>query len=332
MPGRADATENREGLEILLTPEDDDWHTPETSARYEHETVWFWFFSPEHRMGGWVYHYARPNLGLCGGTVMVFDDSAWIPIEVPYYVNYYNMPFDPAWDLRDMRFPNGTSIETVEPLKHYRIGYRDRGIIELALEWKECLPPWVSTYGTGKPRHIDHVGHVTGSLRLHGEDVPIDCYAMRDRTWQHVRPEAWKDGTGGIPYFNACAGPRLAWHGTAPDGYLVIDGVRRQLVESKYHRVRDPEHGFMREIHVEGTDRARRRFEAHGRSVARIAQHIPGVHGVVWVHLVEYELNGTRCWGKDQDAWPVHNWSAFYRRRILGLRDAREDQLHGAGI
>ncbi len=78
----------REGNEALL--DDDNFHVPESDHWWEHETFWFWFFNPERKLGCWSYHYVRPTIGVAGGGVFVFDDTAWFHMETPYYVNYTN--------------------------------------------------------------------------------------------------------------------------------------------------------------------------------------------------------------------------------------------------
>jgi hypothetical protein len=53
---------------------------------------------------------------------------------------------------------------------------------------------------------------------------------------------------------------------------------------------------------------------------------ISGVHGVCWQSLMHWSINGVDAWGDDQDAWPLHQWSAF-RRQQMGLHDARTPTL-----
>ena len=31
--------------------------------------------------------------------------------------------------------------------------------------------------------HVDQLGHVTGTMTLYGEQIDVDCFAMRDRSW-----------------------------------------------------------------------------------------------------------------------------------------------------
>ena len=99
-----------------------------------------------------------------------------------------------------LHLPEGERFEMLDPLEHYRITFADRDSIHLDLDWRAVGKPWVRvgpsptpTQGdqTRKPRHLDQFGHVTGNLLLHGETIPIDCYAMRDQSWWHLRPEQW---------------------------------------------------------------------------------------------------------------------------------------------
>lgn len=309
------------GNEKLLSASDDDFHAPPDDSWWFHETVWFWFFVPERKLGGWLYNYARPNIGVTGGGCWIWDDTAFSPSEVPYYANYSNLPLPAERDLRDFRFPSGTSVKVLEPLKRYRLRHSDRDWIRLELEFDAIMEPWVAADGDPpRARHFDQVGRVTGNLTLHGEELAIDCLAIRDRTWA-VRSERWKDGQ--IGYTNAAASAETAFLVNGADqvqgGYLMLDGVRRQLVSGTRKLERNTEHGYMQRITVEATDTDGRRLEASGESLSRMAMKIPGVHGVVWTSLVRWTVNGIPAWGEDQDAWPLAGWSAFRRQ----LRSAR---------
>src|SRR5918992_250048 len=59
------------------------------------------------------------------------------------------------------------------------------------LRYEGVMPPEPltavgSTFGSA--HHFDQVGRVRGSIVLHGDSLPIDCLAMRDRSWG-PRPE-----------------------------------------------------------------------------------------------------------------------------------------------
>jgi hypothetical protein len=336
MSTRSDEFVSQEGNESLI--DDDNFHDPETGNWWEHETIWFWWFNPERKLGCWIYHYIRPNIGVAGGGVLLFDDTAWFHMETPYYLNYSNTQLPAERDLRDFTFPGGSRIQMLEPLQRYRLSFADRDTIRYDLDWQAIMPPWVrvaapldmSRPGEGsgerKPRHLDQFGHVTGQLVLHGEEIPIDCLAMRDRSWWHLRPEPWKSGGGRSNYITAAASPETAFFGCGPGGFLVLDGVRKPLVRGSKRRERDPEHGFVRRLHIEAVDTEGRELEVEGESVSRMAMPISGAHGVCWQSLMRYTINGIPAWGDDQDAWPIHAWSAF-RRRQRGIHDSRAATL-----
>jgi hypothetical protein len=324
--------ESREGNEALL--DDDNFHDPETDQWWEHETFWFWFFEPARRLGCWSYHYVRPNIGVTGGGVFVFDDTAWFHMETPYYINYTDSPMPEERDLRDFTFSSGQRIRMLEPLRRYRLEFRDRDTIRFDLDWTAVMAPWVrvsghdmmvagsAMAGERKARHFDQFGRVTGTLVLHGEEIPIDCLAMRDRSWWHRRAEPWKRNGGRSEYITGAASPEHAFFGAGPGGFAVLDGVRKPLVRGTKRRERDPEHGFVRRVVIEAVDTEGRALEVEGESVSRMAIPISGVHGVCWQSLMRWSINGVDAWGDDQDAWPIHQWSAF-RRGQMGLDDAR---------
>jgi len=310
---------------------DDNFHDPETDEWWEHETVWFWWFNPERKLGAWHYHYLRPNIGVTGGGLFIFDDSAWFHMEVPYYFNWSNMPLPKERDFRDFTFPNAERFQMLDPLKHYKITFADRDSINLDLDWRAVMEPWVRIGAqphtkagdqSTKPRHFDQFGHVTGTVELHGETIPIDCYAMRDRTWWHLRPELWKRGGGTSTYITGMANPDTAFFGAGSNGFLILDGELRQLASGNVRRERDKEWGYLTKIIVTGVDIEGRQLEAVGDSVSRMAMPISGVPGVCWQSLVRYEINGIVGHGDDQDAWPLSTWAAF-RRQEKGLPDGR---------
>lgn len=310
-----------EGDQRLLSPADDDFHPPPDDSWWFHETCWFWFFVPERRLGGWLYNYIRPNIGVSGGGCWVWDDATFLHWEVPYFSNHSNLRLPVDRDLRDFRFPSGVTVKALEPLSRYRLGYQHEGMIDLDLEYRAIMQPWVSVSGEGddrRPHHLDQVGNVTGTIDLHGERIDVDCLAIRDRTWA-LRSERWKYG-GGYGYTNAAARSGeafLAIGNDAVHGYLVLDGERDELVTGRRTITRHPDHGFLTSISVEGTDARGRTLEAEGRSVSRMAMPIPGVHGVVWTSLVEWSVNGVEAWGEDQEPWPIMAWS---NRRRAGAR------------
>ena len=172
--------------------------------------------------------------------------------------------------------------------------------------------------------HFDQIGRVTGKLLLHGETLPIDCYAMRDRSWG-ARPEY-----RAIPaaYVSAMAGPHdglLAVTDPASSGdpvthgFLLRDGEVRRLARGHRRVERDPRNNRMIRIVIDAEDELGCRVLATGTSQSRI---IINRHSFVdSMSLVRWDLNGKDAWGEDQDLWPYERWARSIRR----LRGAPRD-------
>lgn len=334
--GRVMLITSDESRHDLLGPEDDSFHEPNAFAdlfrsanvRWFHETEWFWWFVPEFGLGGWLYNWARPNIGTAGGGTWVWDRTAHSHLEVPYYACYSNLEHGRGADLRDHRHPSGVTSKCLEPLTRYALGYADRDLFSLDLVFAAVMPPWVGN-PVGEPLqaiHIDQVGRVTGHVVVHGQRYDVDCLAIRDRTWS-PRPERWKEGRVG--YVNACneevaflassaAGLRGQTEERIHSGYFVKDGRRARLVDGTRVLDRDPEHGYLRRIEIDATDSDGRQLVATGDAISRMAMPIPGVHGVVWSTLVNWTVDGQQAWGEDQDAWPLQGWSEFRRSQRGG--------------
>ncbi len=308
----------------VLTDADDGFHVPPDDDWWQIETSWFWFFVPERKLGCWLYHLVRPTMGIEAGSVQIWDDTAWHHTEVPYYRTCTTGRLPEDRDLRDHTFSTGFRTTTVEPLARYHLQYEDADIVRFDLEWSAIMDPWAPPKGDPPAiTHLDQFGRVTGTLELHGESMAVDCYAMRDRSWQIARPDAaglqlWSaERTGG--YMTAAADARTAFFGTR---FVVLDGRLSPVVTSEVRRERDREHGYLRRIIVTGADAEGRRFEAVGDAVSRMITPIPGVAVLSVNSLMEYRINGVRAWGDDQDAWALHTWAAL-RRKQMGLHDVR---------
>ena len=303
----------------LLTAADDGLHDLD-GGRWAHETSWWWFHVAERGLGGWLYNWSRPAIGTSGGGCWVWDPSTFLHWEVPYYACYANLAAPTDATPQHITYPSRAEQHTLDPLTRYRLGYRDRDRIVVDLVFDAVMAPWVATADGDPPapHHLDQVGRLTGELTLHGEAIPVDCLAIRDRTWA-VRHERWTEGRVG--YANAAAPDGTAFLAQSAagirgetgervySGYLQRAGERRRLVDGTrtLHRHRD--HGYLERIEVRAVDTTGRALSATGTSVSRMAMPIPGVHGVVWTSLVRWEIDGVEAWGEDQDAWPIHAWS-----------------------
>ncbi len=287
------------------------------------ETAWFSFHHSERQLGGWFYTMVRHNIGTVAGGAWVWDDGAHLPWEVPYSTNYSALELPADADLRDVRLPTGVSIVAEEPTVSYRIGYDDPGRYRADLRFEAVMAPrpLVATGSTfGNAAHFDQIGHVSGSIELHGELIDIDCWAMRDRTWGR-RPEdrprqaAYVTGAGeGGPGFLAVTNTRDGTDRIAY-GFVTRRDRSASLVGGERSVVRDPENGWVDEIRIEAVGDDGEPLVADGRAVSRI---IVNRHSFIDVNsIIHWRLRGDDAgiewWGEDQDMWPVHRWSAAKR-------------------
>jgi len=310
---------------LRFRPGDDGTHTPGPNRDWT-ETTWWSFNVPERALAGWLYVQMRPNLDTASGGAFVYDPSAWLPWELPYFgfTRYQAIP-DPL-DLRDAIFPNGVSVRCLEPAMRYRLGYqfRDHTDFTADLLFVGIIPPVPHLHGappfTGSS-HFDQPGRVTGTLRLRGERIDVDCIAVRDRSWGRRPEHLGRTPRLSYTFGSASAGDAfLAF--CAPDepdadvehltsGYLFRDSRVRRLVSATRRTTRDPATGGVARIELSGTDADGRKLKVIGE--ARSRMFLPG-HAVTINTFVEWSGDGVRLWGEDQDVWSAVGFADRVRR------------------
>src|SRR5262249_51220211 len=140
--------------------------------------------------------------------------------------------------------------------------------------WEAVMPAQAASMAeleAGGIRHFDQPGRMTGTVRLDGEQLDIDCYSLRDRTWGHQRFDQLPPGD----YLWAIASPTDNWHAITledrpggpdrvVDGYLVRDGIVAPLVSGS-REVVARRSGRPTHILFEAVDNLGRHIEAEGR-------------------------------------------------------------------
>lgn len=305
-----------------FTARDDDFHFAEMGDRWwMTETSWFSFCNPDEKLGGWLYTMARPNIGTVAGGAWVWDHTAHLPWEVLYNANYTALRLPRDQDLSDITLPTGVSIKAVEPTMGYELGVSDGDVCQMELRFRGIMPPRPLRKGGspfGDSNHFDQFGRVTGTVRLGGRTVAIDCLAMRDRSWG-PRPEHRPKRSA---YVTGIAGERdgflavTKWHGGVEEiayGFMIRDGETADLVSGRRHVERDPAQGWVTRVAIEGKDERGRTLEAVGTRLSGITINR---HSFIDSNgLMEWSLNGHTGHGEDQDMWPVHDWAAMRRAR-----------------
>jgi hypothetical protein len=304
--------------------EHDAFHPPTSDDPWWQETAWFTFVVPERRLTCYVYPWVKPNQGILGGGVMVWDDRGRHPWDALHWDYQWTCPYPTPGDLRDITFPTGIAMRCVEPMQTYRVTYEHpRCSIDVTFE--AILPAHIlgaedDTSGTFSG-HVDQQGHVTGAITLDGDRIDIDCFAMRDRSWGPRVP------TPGLHIgYDLCAEARSAFvvfsQPDAPGspivenfGYLWRDGEQWPLRSGT--RVLERDGVWPRRVVVRAEDAAGRAFEAVGDVRNHMGfQNLPSMMNVVGLVRWEYEGSdgaATVGWGEFEDVWDVERYRLFAR-------------------
>ncbi|MBW8827252.1 MAG: hypothetical protein JF603_13025 [Acidobacteria bacterium] len=314
-----------EGDQKLLTPADDGWHRL-TEDPWLTEGSWWCFFVPERKLDCWLYHLSRANLGLAGGGVWVFDDTATSHLEIPYYANMNQQLLGPDDDLNHMRWTDGVTLTTLEPLTRYRMTYEDGEAISVDVTFERLTDPWVTLEGDpAKMTRWEEPCHVTGHLVLRGERIEVDSISFRDHSFTLHRPEnmygsrpmpqrtpeEW--GKAPTAYVFGTASANDGFFTFARGSYLLRDGRRADVPDATQHVERDPATGAISRLVVTGTDTEGRSFEASGTPLSWVSLPLSASHAAMWVYLMSWQLDGIPMYGEIQDVWPYGAWSAFRR-------------------
>ena len=150
-----------------------------------------------------------------------------------------------------------------------------------------------------------------GRLQLDGDDLTVDSFAMRDRSWG-VREDATRVGYAWGTRDDATSFLVIAVmdgdEGDVVDGYLLRDGIPAKLTAG--HR-RTRRHGRRPSaIELAVVDALDRTATITGECVNRAAlSAYPGTFS--WDSMVRWELDGGEAWGEDQDVWRMADWQRF---------------------
>ncbi len=304
----------------IFTERDDRFHFAEMEGDWwSTETAWFSFSHPQRRLGGWFYTMARPNIGTVAGGAWIWDNSAHLPWEALYSANYTALELPRDQDLNDITLPTGVSIRVIEPCMSYELGYNDDTRLHASLRFDGVMlpEPLTGTDSTfGRSHHFDQIGRVSGEIVLHGETIPIDCLAVRDRTWGRRREDRPRQAA----YVTGVASPEHGFlavtnveeeRNPASYGFLHRDGRTHSLTQGERCIERDSDNGWITRVELRASDTEGRELHAVGTPLSRM---VINRHTFIDINsLIEWDINGERGHGEDQDMWPVHRWSRLRR-------------------
>ncbi len=308
---------------------DDEFHPPTSDDPYWTETCWFTFTVPERRLSGQLYPFFRTNQGVAAGGAYFWDDQGDQLWNCLYAKNFWHLPIPPQ-PLSDISLPNGIRYQCLEPLTSYRVRYDDPDggdELHVDLTFTAVLPP----HYLGAS-HLDQPGRYQGKVVLRGEEISVDSYGFRDRSWG-VRTQFGQGLTGspapngGYSYGTASASDAfhmisMNYAGTGClniHGYLLRDGTWSKLAAGRRDVVeRSSSTGYPQRVVIEATDELGRSLHAEGRTLNGLGLHLnPNLFTVN--ALTEWTFDGVTAFGEDHDNWSAPAIRRFARQH-LGYR------------
>lgn len=307
----------------MLTHGDDGLHLADNDDPFWTETWWFDFIIPDRKLSGQLYAYILPNLGVCSSAAYLWDDSGSQLSNCLYARVFWQLPM-PEGDLSDMKLANGMQFRCIQPLTKYQIRYLDpdEGKIDISLIFDAICEPYYLTEG-----HFDQPGHFVGTIRIHEEDILVDSYGMRDRSWFHrtqFGTGMWSgQGPGHGAFDFATASADDGFHAITFDlgegcvvvgGYLLRDGTMSKLVSGR-REVLEREDDAPVRIRIAATDELGRELKAEGLCVNRL-HLMMNPNLLAWNSLTEWRFGNLTAWGEDRDNWTAATIRRFRRREI----------------
>ncbi|HET6963775.1 MAG TPA: hypothetical protein VFH58_03320 [Acidimicrobiales bacterium] len=294
---------------------DDEFHPADTDDPYWTETCWFTFAVPERRLSGQLYPFFRPNQRVCAAAAYVWDDAGDQPWNVRYAKNFWHLPL-PEQPLSDISLPNGIRYRCVEPQHRYELSYDDPDGDDLTIRLTYTSVARPNYLGQS---HLDQPGRYTGTIVLEGEEIAVDSYGFRDRSWGVRSQFGAGFGSGGYSY--ATVGEGHGFHTITMDlgqgyqsihGYYMRQGEWAKLASATRVVSERDGKGFPSVVEIRGEDDTGRRFEATGRCLNHIALHLnPNLFTIN--SLTQWELDGVPCYGEDHDNWSASGARRFFR-------------------
>jgi hypothetical protein len=313
---------------------DDEFHPPTSDDPFWTETCWFTFTVPERRLSGQLYPFFRPNQGVLAAGAFFWDHTSHTPADALHARQFWHLPL-PDQPLTDIALPNGITYRCLEPLRRYAVTYDDPdataggtdtdSAIHVDLEFTAIAPP--NYLGES---HLDQPGRYVGTIVLDGEEIPVDAYGFRDRSWgprtqfgRGIHNGASK--SGGYSY--ATASENDAFHAITMDfgtgalaihGYIIRDGERSK-VKSGTRRVlaRDATSAYPRRVALDLVDESGRELHAEGECRNGLGLFLnPNLYTVNC--LTEWTFDGITAFGEDHDNWSATGIKEFLRGRNSG--------------
>jgi hypothetical protein len=182
-------------------PETDLIGTDPSGGDWEPGTVhthYFGFQVPEAGIGAFTYIRYQPYFPLSQGNVIIFQGTDNVShLDIAYLDWQMAMPY-PDTDGQTITTASGYRVEFLELGRTARITYSSEDGSTAFDVLQEAVTPLIARGAVipGENLHVSHEPggseqymHVTGWLRLNGDEYDVDCFMPRDRSWRQSRTE-----------------------------------------------------------------------------------------------------------------------------------------------
>lgn len=283
------------------------------------ETYYFGFGMTEEAINGYVYVWFHPNLKLVTAGCIITQGFRPNTMAADYMDIRAYLAMEEHVDLSSgiMRFPSGLELRPIEPMKHWEVVLADKNTgTSFALEFKAAQPPVIRA----DQKHLDQNMHVQGDLTLRGKKHQVDCYRIRDRSWQNLRaedplpvpPYDWLTLTQGADFsLNLSLFDDLQVLGNPQgkiqvpptllqDGWVYLKGGLRRIVEVEKRTERHPETFSPRRHVISATDDQGQRYDIEGNAIGGCTWN--GWPNMLWhQNLMRWTCNGQSMSGESQE-------------------------------
>jgi hypothetical protein len=287
-------------------PRADRFSDERTDDPYWNESVWFSISKPEKRLHGLIQYYFRPNMGMLNGGPVLWDPSGQFQWNCLYYNWAHLQAMPPRVDKFNMTAYNSLSVKVLEPEARYAIGYNKEGL-ELDCLWQAIGPMHELKTGQVSQEkaakfHIEQPGHMTGTLRLNGRKIAIDCFSMRDtssgpRSYESLATGGYFWGIAGNSAFHAIAKGNIEQN--VIGGFIWKDGRLSSLVSGKRVITMFGRYSA-KQVLFEATDKLGRTIRATGEIDDGLIFTGYTDHTVHW-GLARWDWEGIEHWGDNQE-------------------------------
>lgn len=307
----------------------DYFNKKKTDHPYWSESSWFSYHIPEENLNGSFYNHFRPNMNCMLAGTFIWDHSGETQYDCRYY-DWQAMRVPPEgvagkdYEKYDFTTPWGMSIEMIEPLMRYKLGYEREGIqLDLIFQGTSEAHsiPRIGRHGFQDAYnfHFEQPGRITGTVELKGRRYEVDSFSIRDgshgpRFLEKVTPGGYTWSTGD---------ENNAWHFMAANmddshesqivgGYLQRDGKIASLTGGT-RRVIERIGPRPSVVEMEAVDTEGRKIQAVGRVRVPSTFVLFPDRGMYWQQFAWDYDSFTGAVGEDQEYYGLHDFREWNR-------------------